>query len=113
MNRSWISTGRHPSGLCGAAIMIAAKVHQERRSRDEIIKIVHVSSETVRKRVNEFKTTKTAQLTRAEFETKELEQPNPYNFDYEEDYEPPEKIMKQIEKQGNDQERQQMRELMN
>ena len=27
MNRSWITTGRRPNGLCGAAILIAAKIH--------------------------------------------------------------------------------------
>jgi transcription factor IIIB subunit 2 len=32
MNRSWITTGRRPNGLCGAAILIAAKIHGFRRT---------------------------------------------------------------------------------
>ena len=32
MNRAWISIGRRPNGLCGAAILIAARVNGFRRS---------------------------------------------------------------------------------
>ena len=32
MKRAWISTGRRPNGLCGAAILIAARVLNFRRS---------------------------------------------------------------------------------
>ena len=94
MNRSWISTGRHPSGLCGAAILIAAKYHGFRRTTNEIVKVAHVCMEVVRKRVNEFKHLKTAQLTKKQFRIKELESGAPEKFDYE-DYEPPKFIMEQ------------------
>ena len=94
MNRSWISTGRHPSGLCGAAILIAAKFHGFRRRPQEIVKVAHVCLEVIRKRVNEFKYLKTADLTRKEFKKKVQEQADPMKFDYE-DYEPPEFILKQ------------------
>ena len=77
MNRSWISTGRHPSGLCGAAILIAAKFHGFRRRPQEIVKVAHVCLEVIRKRVNEFKFLKTAELTRKEFKLKEIEQIDP------------------------------------
>lgn len=32
MNRSWMTMGRRPSGLCGAAIYISAKIHGFRRT---------------------------------------------------------------------------------
>ena len=32
MNRSWMAEGRRPNGLCGAAILIAAKYHGFRRT---------------------------------------------------------------------------------
>ena len=60
MNRSWISSGRHPSGICGAAILIAAKFHGFRRTPREIVKAAHVCLEVIRKRVNEFKYINTA-----------------------------------------------------
>lgn len=51
MNRSQISTGRHPSGICGAAVVIAAKIHGFKRTPREIVKVAHVCLEVVRKRV--------------------------------------------------------------
>jgi transcription factor IIIB subunit 2 len=32
MNRSWMTTGRRPNGLCGAAILISAKIHGFKRT---------------------------------------------------------------------------------
>ena len=67
MKRAWISTGRRPNGLCGAAILIAARYHGFKRNITQIVKVVHVCQETIRKRLDEFKFTNTAQLTREEF----------------------------------------------
>ena len=64
MNRSWMTQGRRPNGLCGAAILISAKIHGFRRTPAQIVKAVHVCEETIRKRLNEFKSTNTAKLTR-------------------------------------------------
>jgi transcription factor IIIB subunit 2 len=55
MNRSWLTSGKHPSGLCGAAISIAAKFHNFRRRPHEIMKVVHVCPETIRKGIKAFK----------------------------------------------------------
>ncbi|KAL1213583.1 hypothetical protein V5N11_000654 [Cardamine amara subsp. amara] len=44
MKRDWMQTGRKPSGICGAAIYIAAHSHGIMCSRADIAKIVHVSS---------------------------------------------------------------------
>lgn len=66
MDRAWISTGRRPNGLCGAAILIAARVLNFQRSTSQIVRVAHVCEETLRKRLTEFKQTKMAQLTRGE-----------------------------------------------
>ena len=36
MKRDWIQTGRRPSGICGAALLIAARVHGFRRTQREV-----------------------------------------------------------------------------
>ncbi len=54
MNRSWIAEGRRPNGLCGAAILIAAKIHGFKRTPNQICKAVHAGEETIRKRLDEF-----------------------------------------------------------
>eukprot|EP00357_Protocruzia_adherens_P012983 CAMPEP_0115041098 /NCGR_PEP_ID=MMETSP0216-20121206/45306_1 /TAXON_ID=223996 /ORGANISM="Protocruzia adherens, Strain Boccale" /LENGTH=460 /DNA_ID=CAMNT_0002422633 /DNA_START=455 /DNA_END=1837 /DNA_ORIENTATION=- len=68
MNRDWITTGRRPTGLCGAAILIAARYHGFKRSIPQIVKSVHACDETIRKRIIEFSQTEVARLTREEFE---------------------------------------------
>jgi transcription factor IIIB subunit 2 len=80
MNRSWISTGRRPNGLCGAAILISAKIHGFKRSTAQIVKAVHVCDETIRKRLGEFKSTNTAQLTRGELKKQEEIEKDPFKF---------------------------------
>lgn len=42
MNRAWITTGRRPNGLCGAAILIASRYHGFKRSITQIVRVVHV-----------------------------------------------------------------------
>ena len=66
MDRAWISTGRRPNGLCGAAILIAARVLNFQRSTSQIVRVAHVCEETLRKRLTEFKQTNMASLTRGE-----------------------------------------------
>lgn len=70
MRRNWIHIGRRPSGLCGAAILIAARCHNLHRSIQDIVEVVHVCEETVRKRIDEFATTDSSKLTQEEFEQK-------------------------------------------
>lgn len=60
MNRAWISTGRRPNGLCGSAVLIAARVMGYKRSTSQIVKVAHVCEETIRKRMSEFKMTNMA-----------------------------------------------------
>ena len=73
MNRDWIQTGRRPAGICGACLLIAARMHNFRRSQKEVIKVVHVCDTTLRNRVDEFADTPTSALTSSEFETIDLD----------------------------------------
>ena len=57
MKRDWIQTGRRPSGICGAALLIAARVHGFRRTQREIVRIVRICDVTLRKRLTEFSET--------------------------------------------------------
>ncbi|KFG60641.1 transcription initiation factor TFIIIB, partial [Toxoplasma gondii RUB] len=72
MNRDWISTGRRPMGLCGAALLIAARYHNFQMNAEDIAHIVRVSGPTVNRRLQEFKQTATAQLAVADFESTDL-----------------------------------------
>lgn len=68
MKRDWMCQGRRPSSLCGAAILIATKIHDVKCSTAEICKTVFVCDETIRRRLEEFKRTSVAKLTKEEFE---------------------------------------------
>lgn len=67
MNRDWMSYGRRPTGLCGAAILISSKMYNLDISIDMVANTVHVCEETIRKRLEEFKSTAAAKLTNEEF----------------------------------------------
>ncbi|KAL2082307.1 hypothetical protein ACEWY4_022125 [Coilia grayii] len=74
MKRDWMHTGRRPSGLCGAALLVAARMHEFRRTVKEVISVVKVCEATLRKRLTEFEDTPTSQLTIDEFMRVDLEQ---------------------------------------
>ncbi|KAI9528700.1 hypothetical protein NQZ68_017298 [Dissostichus eleginoides] len=74
MKRDWMHTGRRPSGLCGAALLVAARMHDFRRTIKEIVGVVKVCESTLRKRLIEFEDTPTSQLTIEEFMKMDLEQ---------------------------------------
>uniref|UniRef100_A0A4W4EVN7 Transcription factor IIIB 90 kDa subunit n=1 Tax=Electrophorus electricus TaxID=8005 RepID=A0A4W4EVN7_ELEEL len=67
MKRDWMHTGRRPSGLCGAALLVAARMHEFRRTVKEVIRVVKVCEATLRKRLTEFEDTPTSHLTIDEF----------------------------------------------
>ncbi len=83
MKRDWMCHGRRPTGLVGAAILIAARYHGFKRTTNQIVQTVHVCDETIRKRLVEFKQTSVAKLTREEFEKIDLEK------DIKEECDPP------------------------
>uniref|UniRef100_A0A8D3C0L6 B-related factor 1 n=1 Tax=Scophthalmus maximus TaxID=52904 RepID=A0A8D3C0L6_SCOMX len=74
MKRDWMHTGRRPSGLCGAALLVAAHMHEFRRTVKEIVSVVKVCETTLRKRLTEFEDTPTSQLTIEEFMKVDLDQ---------------------------------------
>ncbi|XP_056619949.1 BRF1 RNA polymerase III transcription initiation factor subunit b isoform X1 [Triplophysa dalaica] len=67
MKRDWMHTGRRPSGLCGAALLVASRMHEFRRTVKEVISVVKVCEATLRKRLTEFEETPTSNLTIDEF----------------------------------------------
>eukprot|EP00871_Galdieria_phlegrea_P003595 jgi/Galph1/4236/GphlegSOOS_G2880.1 len=69
MKRDWIHTGRRPSGLCGAALFVAAKMHGFDRSQKEIVNVVRIGEVTLRKRLLEFEETSSALLTAEQIDT--------------------------------------------
>lgn len=74
MNRDWMATGRRPSGLCGAALLVSARMYDFERSLDDIVKVVKIGKSTLRKRMLEFEDTPTSNLTVDEFHTIDLEE---------------------------------------
>ncbi|XP_051908631.1 BRF1 RNA polymerase III transcription initiation factor subunit b isoform X2 [Hippocampus zosterae] len=74
MKRDWMHTGRRPSGLCGAALLVAARMHKFRRTVKDVIGVVKVCQATLRKRLVEFEDTPTSHLTIDEFMKVDLEQ---------------------------------------
>lgn len=71
--KDWITQGRRPAGLCGAAIRIAANYHGFKRSTKQIVSVVKVCEETVKKRLTEFKSTPIGSLTPGGFEAIDFE----------------------------------------
>ena len=67
MRLDWITTGRRPSGLCGACILISAKLLKLNIDVNVISKVVHVSSKTILNRIEEFSLTRVASMSMEEF----------------------------------------------
>ncbi|TVY48195.1 Transcription factor IIIB 70 kDa subunit [Lachnellula occidentalis] len=67
MSLDWMVMGRRPSGVCGACIILAARMNNYRRSITEVVYIVKVTTHTIQKRLDEFKMTPSSALTVDEF----------------------------------------------
>jgi transcription factor IIIB subunit 2 len=98
MNRDWMATGRRPSGLCGAALLVSARLYDFERSLDDIVKVVKIGKTTLRKRMLEFEDTPSSNMTVDEF----------HKIDLDEEHDPPaftrsKKLakIKQIEEMAN------------
>eukprot|EP01119_Soliformovum_irregulare_P013692 TRINITY_DN366_c0_g1_i2.p1 TRINITY_DN366_c0_g1~~TRINITY_DN366_c0_g1_i2.p1 ORF type:complete len:592 (-),score=204.29 TRINITY_DN366_c0_g1_i2:2-1723(-) len=74
MKRDWLQIGRRPAGICGAAILIAARMHGFHRTNEQILGVIRMSSTTLKKRLAEIEATPTSELTAAEFGTVDLEE---------------------------------------
>ena len=73
MNRDWMTPGRRPAGVCGAALILAARMNNFRRSLREMVFVCKVQEQTIFNRLNEFRTTESGALTVEEFRTIDLE----------------------------------------
>uniref|UniRef100_F7B635 Transcription factor IIIB 90 kDa subunit n=1 Tax=Ciona intestinalis TaxID=7719 RepID=F7B635_CIOIN len=73
MKRDWIHTGRRPSGLCGAALLVAARLHGFNCDLNDVVKVARIGHDTIRKRLNEFESTPSSKLTINEFMKIDLE----------------------------------------
>lgn len=63
MKRNWMQTGRKPSGLCGAALYMAALANGFPCSKSDVLRVVHVCEATLTKRLIEFENTESSSLT--------------------------------------------------
>lgn len=73
MMKDSLHSGRRPSGLCGAALLIAARMHDYNRTPMDIVRIVKIHESTLRKRLIEFGDTPSSMLTLDEFMAVDLE----------------------------------------
>ena len=84
MRVDWLGKGRRPSGLIAAGFYIACKCFKIEKSFKDIAKVLKVSEETIRKRVNEFRNLKVASLSKDQFEklalTNQFEPEDPPSF---------------------------------
>lgn len=68
MRRDWMVSGRRPAGVCGAALLVAARVHGHRRTRGQILRALRIDDSTLQNRLAEFEATPAASLTPQDFE---------------------------------------------
>lgn len=73
MKKDCMHSGRRPTGLCGAALLIAARMHDFNRTLLDVIGVVKIHESTLRKRLSEFAETPSGGLTLEEFMTVDLE----------------------------------------
>lgn len=72
-DRDWMTKGRRPAGICGACLLLAARMNNFRRSIEEVVQVVKIADTTLRKRLEEFKNTPSGALTLTDFRTVWLE----------------------------------------
>lgn len=69
MRRDWMSYGRRPAGLCGAALIVAARMHNFYRSQADVVRVVRIGNVALRERLQELDRTPTAALTAAQIDS--------------------------------------------
>lgn len=67
MRKDNMTHGRRPAGICGAAIIMAARAHNYRRTVREVVYIAKVTMATLQERMEEFANVPSAQMTISEF----------------------------------------------
>ncbi|KAI0882963.1 uncharacterized protein GGS22DRAFT_42823 [Annulohypoxylon maeteangense] len=72
MGRDWMVMGRRPSGICGACILMAARMWNFRRTVREVVYVVKVTTVTIEQRLEEFTVTESSDLTIEDFLNREF-----------------------------------------
>ncbi|KAI1825305.1 hypothetical protein F4861DRAFT_204721 [Xylaria intraflava] len=72
MGRDWMVTGRRPSGICGACLLMAARMWNFRRTVREIVYVVKVTTHTIEQRLDEFTVTESSNLSIENFLNQEF-----------------------------------------
>ena len=67
MSRDWMVQGRQPAGICGACIIVAARMNNFRRTIREVVYVVKVADSTINARLYEFKRTPSSVLSVNQF----------------------------------------------
>ncbi|PHH67555.1 hypothetical protein CDD82_1364 [Ophiocordyceps australis] len=67
MRRDWMVVGRRPSGICGACLLMAARMHNFRRTVREVVYIVKVTNHTIQSRLEEFNMTESSKMSVEDF----------------------------------------------
>ena len=67
MGRDWMVMGRRPSGICGACLLMAARMWHFRRTVREIVYVVKVTTATVQERLGEFAVTESSSMSIEDF----------------------------------------------
>ncbi len=67
MRHDNITHGRRPAGICGAALIMAARAHNYRRTVREVVYIAKVTMTTLQERMEEFANVPSAQMTIQDF----------------------------------------------
>jgi transcription factor IIIB subunit 2 len=80
MQTDHMTHGRRPAGICGAALIMAARAHSYRRTVREVVYIAKVTEHTLQVRMDEFANVPSAQMTIDEFHTNDF---------LDEQYDPP------------------------
>lgn len=89
--KDWVSLGRRPDGVCAAAMLIAARAQGFHKSQEEVAKIFRISGDTLSRRLHEFASTPSAQLTVDEF----------HSLDDANEFDPPGFISNQLQQHGD------------
>ena len=72
-NRDWMSPGRRPAGVVGAALILAARMNNFHRTTREVGHVAKITKQTLEIRLDEFRKTESSKLTVDEFRTIDLE----------------------------------------
>lgn len=63
MGKDWLFDGRKPAGIAAAAVLIAARMNNFRRSPAEIVYVAKIGIDTLHRRLTEFKSTGVGDMT--------------------------------------------------